>query len=105
MILNGKKLKCTPFTDSRGHYGESGQLHIAEDIRGTKFLVKSNPADVTNEYVVHRLARSIGVPTSDAVLIDNGSFRAVEADIKSVKGIGEKRAEEIMRIFEKHLGV
>ena len=30
--------------DSRGHYGESGQLHIAEDVRGTKFLVKSNPA-------------------------------------------------------------
>lgn len=74
MILNGKKLKCAPFMDSRGHYGESGQLHIAEDIRGTKFLVKANPADVTNEYVVHRLARSIGVPTSDAVLIDNGSF-------------------------------
>lgn len=74
MILKGKKLKCTPFADSRGHYGESGQLHIAEDIRGAKFLVKSNPADVTNEYVVHRLARSIGVPTSDAVLIDNGSF-------------------------------
>lgn len=44
MILNGNKLKCTPFMDSRGHYGESGQLHIAEDVRGTKFLVKSNPA-------------------------------------------------------------
>lgn len=38
----------------------------------------------------------------DAPSID---LRAVEADIKSVKGIGEKRAEEIMRIFEKHLGV
>ena len=32
-------------------------------------------------------------------------FRAVEADIKQIRGIGEKRAEEIMRIFEKHLGV
>ena len=38
----------------------------------------------------------------DAPAID---LRAVEADIKGVKGIGEKRAEEIMRIFEKHLGV
>lgn len=38
----------------------------------------------------------------DAPTID---LRAVEADVKSVKGIGEKRAEEIMRIFEKHLGV
>ena len=32
-------------------------------------------------------------------------LREVEKDIKAVKGIGEKRAEEIMRIFEKHLGV
>ena len=32
-------------------------------------------------------------------------LREVEKDIRAVKGIGEKRAEEIMRIFEKHLGV
>lgn len=32
-------------------------------------------------------------------------LRAVKADIKKIRGIGEKRAEEIMRIFEKHLGV
>lgn len=32
-------------------------------------------------------------------------LRAVEADIKQIRGIGEKRAEEIMGIFEKHLGV
>ena len=32
-------------------------------------------------------------------------LRAVEVDIKKIRGIGEKRAEEIMRIFEKHLGV
>lgn len=38
----------------------------------------------------------------DAPTID---LREVEKDIKSVKGIGEKRAEEIMRIFERHLGV
>ena len=38
----------------------------------------------------------------DAPTID---LRAVETDIKGVKGIGEKRAEEIMRIFEKHLCV
>lgn len=30
---------------------------------------------------------------------------AVEADIKKIRGIGEKRAEEIMRIFERHLGL
>lgn len=38
----------------------------------------------------------------DAPTVD---LREVEKDIKGVKGIGEKRAEEIMRIFEKHLGV
>ena len=38
----------------------------------------------------------------DAPAVD---LREVEKDIKAVKGIGEKRAEEIMSIFEKHLGV
>lgn len=38
----------------------------------------------------------------DAPTID---LRAVKTDIKGVKGIGEKRAEEIMSIFERHLGV
>ena len=32
-------------------------------------------------------------------------LRAVEADIKKIRGIGEKRAEEIMAIFERHLGI
>lgn len=32
-------------------------------------------------------------------------LRAVESEIKAIRGIGEKRAEEIMKIFEKHLGV
>lgn len=32
-------------------------------------------------------------------------LRAVEADIKKIRGIGEKRTEEIMDIFERHLGV
>ncbi len=38
----------------------------------------------------------------DAPAVD---LREVEKDIKAIKGIGEKRAEEIMAIFEKHLGV
>ena len=32
-------------------------------------------------------------------------LRTVEAEIRTIRGIGEKRAEEIMLIFEKHLGV
>ena len=38
----------------------------------------------------------------DAPTID---LRLLETDIRSVKGIGEKRAEEIMTIIERHLGV
>lgn len=38
----------------------------------------------------------------DAPAVD---LREVEKEIKAVKGIGEKRAEEIMAIFEKHLNV
>ena len=38
----------------------------------------------------------------DAPAVD---LREVEKDIKAVKGIGEKRAEEIMAIFERRLGV
>lgn len=32
-------------------------------------------------------------------------LRVLESEIKAVKGIGEKRAEEIMRIIERHLGI
>lgn len=32
-------------------------------------------------------------------------LKAMETEIKSVKGIGEKRTEEIMQIVERHLGV
>ena len=30
---------------------------------------------------------------------------ALEQEIKSIKGIGEKRAEEVMKIIKKHLDV
>lgn len=33
------------------------------------------------------------------------ALRELEADIRTVKGIGEKRLEEIMAIIEKHLRV
>ncbi len=32
-------------------------------------------------------------------------LRKVESEIRGIKGIGEKKAEEIMLIFEKHLGI
>lgn len=46
-----------------------------------------------------RYANSI---REDAPTLD---LRELEKDINGVKGIGEKRAEEIMQIIEKHLGV
>ena len=79
MILSGKTLKRIPFSDSRGESGMSGKLHIAEAADGTKYLVKSNPVDVANEFVAHKLAKLIGVPTSDAVLIKSG--RSIEVGI------------------------
>ena len=44
----------------------------------------------------------IDEPADDAHTLD---LRDVEKEIKAIRGIGEKRAEEIMSIFEKHLGV
>lgn len=40
--------------------------------------------------------------TKDSPVID---LQILEQDIKSIKGIGEKRAEEVMAVIEKHLGV
>ncbi len=40
--------------------------------------------------------------TKDSPVID---LQKLEQDIKSIKGIGEKRAEEIMVVIEKHLEV
>lgn len=71
MIVNGKGLNYSPYADSRGHVGESGQLYIARDGKGRSCLVKTQSADVTNEFVAHRVAKLIGAPTSNAFLIDN----------------------------------
>ncbi len=71
MIVNGKGLIYSPYADSRGHVGESGQLYIARDGRGCSCLVKTRSADVTNEFVAHKVAKLIGVPTSNAFLIDD----------------------------------
>jgi len=89
MILNRKDLAFSPYKDSRGKVGMSGRLQIAETSEGKKYLVKSSPVDVANEYVAHKLAKLIGVPTSDAVLIRNGTRSpkvgiAFEEDFKRV---------------------
>ncbi len=40
--------------------------------------------------------------SSDSHTLD---LRVVADEIRSIRGIGEKRAKEIMLIFEKHLGI
>ncbi len=43
-----------------------------------------------------------GLLEKDGKSID---LREVEKDLRQIKGIGNKRVEEIMAVFEKHLGV
>ena len=45
---------------------------------------------------------------ADGLLEKDGKsvdLREVEKDLRQIKGIGDKRVEEIMAVFEKHLGV
>lgn len=54
------------------------------------------------------LAEAGVIIAEDAECSDGGDtldLRAVESEIRAIRGIGEKRAEEIMLIFEKHLGI
>lgn len=54
------------------------------------------------------LAEAGVIIAEDAECSDSGDtldLRAVESEIRAIRGIGEKRAEEIMLIFEKHLGI
>jgi hypothetical protein len=46
--------------------------------------------------------KSIDLRDKDGKSID---LRDVEKDLRQIKGIGDKRVEEIMAVFEKHLGV
>ena len=43
-----------------------------------------------------------GLLEKDGKSID---LREVEKDLRQIKGIGDKRIEEIMAVFEKHLGI
>jgi 3-methyladenine DNA glycosylase/8-oxoguanine DNA glycosylase len=43
-----------------------------------------------------------GLLESDGKSID---LREVEKDLRQIKGIGDKRIEEIMAVIEKHLGL
>lgn len=49
--------------------------------------------------------RRSGIEEARGSISTDENMREVEKEIHAIKGIGEKHAEEIMRIFEKHLGV
>ncbi len=45
---------------------------------------------------------------ANGLLENNGKsidLREVEKDLRQIKGIGDKRIEEIMAVIEKHLGI
>lgn len=45
---------------------------------------------------------------ADGLLENDGKsldLREVEKDLRQIKGIGDKRIEEIMAVIEKHLGI
>ena len=66
--------------------------------RDTYRAIKKMPREELQAFLV-RYADEL---QKDAPAVD---LREVEKDIKAIKGVGEKRAEEIMAIFEKHLNV
>lgn len=90
MIINSRKLRNKQkFIDPRGESGMSGQLYTIEDADGVKYIIKTKLVDVVNEYVAHKLAQIIEVPTSEAVLISNTNKRVYtgivyEADFRHV---------------------
>ena len=52
--------------------------------------------------------RKKGLAEAGVMVDDRGGtldLRKAESEIRGIKGIGEKKAEEIMLIFEKHLGI
>lgn len=79
MIYKERDFSFSVYQDSRGQAGMSGQLQLAKYKDGISYLVKTGDVDIANEYVAHRLAKLIGVPTSDAVLI---------TDKKGLYGVG-----------------
>lgn len=77
MICDSDSFTYTPYIDSRGESGWSGQLLLATDKDGKRYLVKhAEKKDISNEYLGHAFAKKVGVPTSDAILIRSSSAKS-----------------------------
>lgn len=66
--------------------------------RDTYRSIKKMSREELNAFLV-RYANELA---NDSPTID---LREVEKDVRSIKGIGEKRADEVMTVIERHLGV
>lgn len=71
MTYDSSAFTYTLYHDSRGEPGMSGQLLLATSRDdGTRYLVKHIvDKDIGNEYLAHKLALALDVPTTDAILI------------------------------------
>lgn len=71
MIYDSSSFSFTPYHDSRGTHGISGPLLLAKDRKsGIQYLVKHTIRnDIGNEYLAHKLAIALNVPTTEAILI------------------------------------
>ena len=63
-------------------------------------------------FLFHKMSRdelqAFLIRYADGLLEKDGKsidLREVEKDLRQIKGISDKRVEEIMAVFEKHLGV
>ncbi|MDD7517098.1 hypothetical protein [Ruminococcus flavefaciens] len=66
--------------------------------RDTYRSIKKMSREELNAFLI-RYANELA---NDSPTID---LREVEKDIKGIRDIGEKRADEVMRVLERHLGV
>ena len=70
MIISADEMSITPYKDSRGESGMSGDLFIAQADK-IRYLLKCHPVDVANEFVAHSISNKIGVPSTEAILIQD----------------------------------
>lgn len=96
--------------DADKHIAEEESLLDRDTYRRIKKMDRATLEGLIQD--IFERGRKKGLAEADVIVDESVSandntldLRAVEAEIRSIRGIGEKRAEEIMLIFEKHLGV
>lgn len=65
-------------------------------------------SDCCSAVMSHEELQAFLMRYADGLLEKDGKsidLREVEKDLRQIKGIGDKRVEEIMAVFERHLGV